>query len=150
MKLWHYTSRDRLFEIIESGEIYTTKSNVTGAKESATVWISANPIWEKTATKLVQTENGEYYRLTKQEQHQIMGLGRIEINPTNLSIFSWQHFAKHIAAKRHIARDMEVHGRQAGGNPNQWFGSTKPIPKEHFISAEVWDGNEWQVIQSEF
>jgi len=45
---------------------------------------------------------------------------------------------------------MEVSGRTSGGNPNQWFGSTKPIGKEHFLSAEIWNGEEWIVIQTEF
>jgi hypothetical protein len=149
MKLWHYTTKDRLDEIIESGEIRTSTANRTGQSESATLWLSSNPIWEHTATKLTSV-GGTIRGLTKKEQHELFGLGRIEVNTQNISFFSWSTFVKNIAAKRHVARSMEVSGRTSGGNPNQWFGSTKPIPKEHFISAEVWDGNEWQVIQTEF
>jgi len=89
-------------------------------------------------------------KLTKKEQHEVLGLGRIEVNTQNISFFSWSTFVKNIAAKRHVARSMEVSGRTSGGNPNQWFGSTKPIGKEHFLSAEIWNGEEWIVIQTEF
>ena len=149
MKLWHYTAKDRVDEIIESGEIRTSTANRTGQRESATVWLSSNPIWENTATKL--TSVGDTIRkLTKKEQHELFGLGRIEVNTQNISFFSWSTFVKNIAAKRHVARSMEVSGRTSGGNPNQWFGSTKPVGKEHFLSAEIWNGEEWIVIQTEF
>jgi len=149
MKLWHYTTKDRIQEIIESGEIRTSTENRTGQRESATLWLSSNPIWENTATKLT-FDGGTMRKLTKKEQHEVLGLGRIEVNTQNISFFSWSTFVKNIAAKRHVARSMEVSGRTSGGNPNQWFGSTKPIGKEHFLSAEIWNGEEWIVIQTEF
>jgi len=149
MKLWHYTTKDRIQEIIESGEIRTSTENRTGQRESATLWLSSNPIWENTATKLT-FDGGTMRKLTKKEQHEVLGLGRIEVNTQNISFFSWSTFVKNIAAKRHVARSMEVSGRTSGGNPNQWFGSTKPIGKEHFLSAEIWNAEEWIVIQTEF
>jgi len=149
MKLWHYTTKDRIQEIIESGEIRTSTENRTGQRESATLWLSSNPIWENTATKLT-FDGGTMRKLTKKEQHEVLGLGRIEVNTQNISFFSWSTFVKNIAAKRHVARSMEVSGRTSGGNPNQWFGSTKPVGKEHFLSAEIWNGEEWIVIQTEF
>ena len=149
MKLWHYTTRDRVTEIIASGEIRTSVANRTGQKESATLWMSSNPIWENTATKLV-SDGRNIRQLSKTEQHECFGLGRIEVDTTNISFFTWLTFTKNIAAKRHIAREMEKTGRKNGGNPNQWYGSTKTISKDAFISAEIWDGTDWEVIQTAF
>jgi len=149
MKLWHYTTKDRIQEIIESGEIRTSGANRTGQSESPTLWLSSNPIWENTATKLY-SDGLNTRKLSKKEQHELFGLGRIEVNTQNISFFSWRTFVKNIAAKRHVARSMEVSGKTSGGNPNQWFGSTKPVGKEHFLSAEIWNGEEWIVIQTEF
>lgn len=147
--LWHYTTRDRLIEIVNSGEIWTSKSNATGAKEPSTVWVSSNPLWENTATKFI-VERGVYRLMTKEEQFAEFGLGRIEISASTDGIFSWNLFCKNIAANRPLARAMEISGRENGGNPNQWFGRLKPITKEYFISAEIWDGTKWVVVQSEF
>lgn len=149
MKLWHYTTRDRIHEIIETSEIRTSDANRTGQSESPTLWLSSNPIWENTATKLY-SDGLNTRKLSKKEQHELLGLGRIEVDTQNISVFTWSTFVKNIAAKRHVARSMEVSGRTSGGNPNQWYGSTKPIGKEHFLSAEIWNGEEWIVIQNEF
>lgn len=149
MKLWHYTTKDRIHEIIESGEIRTSGANRTGQSESPTLWLSSNPIWENAATKLY-SDGLNTRKLSKKEQHELLGLGRIEVDTQNISFFTWSTFVKNIAAKRHIARSMEVSGRTSGGNPNQWFGSTKPIGKEHFLSAEIWNGEERVVIQTKF
>ena len=149
MKLWHYTTAFRIPEIIESGEIRTSNANATGNREVPTLWLSSNPIWENTATKYFN-DGFNRYPLTKEQQHERFGLGRIEVNTQTISYFTWHTFVKNIAAKRHIARGMEESGRKSGGNPKQWFGSTKPIGTEHFLSAEIWDGNEWKVVKTEF
>jgi hypothetical protein len=127
----------------------TSGANRTGQSESPTLWLSSNPIWENTATKLY-SDGLNTRKLSKKEQHELLGLGRIEVDTQNISFFTWSTFVKNIAAKRHIARSMEVSGRTSGGNPNQWYDSTKPIGKEHFLSAKIWNGEEWVVIQNEF
>jgi len=145
LRLWHYTTAGRIDEIIESGEIRATKFNATSLREKPTVWVSSNPLWERTATKMIADDSGNIITLSMAEQHELVGLGRIEIFNDTPDLFTWHRFKNYIAPKKQIARDMEAAGIKKGANPSEWYGSHKPIEKIDWIKAEIWDGKQWQV-----
>ena len=145
LRLWHYTTAERIDEIIESGEIRTSKHNATSRKEKPTVWVSSNPLWERTATKMIIDEMGNRKTLSMAEQHELIGLGRIEVYNDTPDLFTWHRFKNYIAPKKHIAREMEAVGIKKGANPSEWYGSHEPIARLDWIKAEIWDGKQWQV-----
>jgi hypothetical protein len=145
-QFWHYTTPDRLEEILNSEVIKATKLNSTNKKEPSTCWVSKNPIWEPTATKAVMDENGERVQLTMNEQIEILGLARIEIEPTT-PLISWMKY-KHISKGNWALLDlMEKHGISIGARPGDWFCSLKPISINHWIRAEVWENGSWKEIE---
>jgi hypothetical protein len=143
--LWHYTTKERLEEIINSGELRATEANKTTSTEKATLWFSKNPIWEPTATKMVMTESG-IKRLTKNEQYDLFGLGRIQIND-NVQVKSWKHFKEFGGGKLKILRKLEEAGIKMGGNPSNWFWTFEKVGIEKWITVEFWDGNSWQLYK---
>lgn len=139
--LWHYTTKDRLEEIINSGELRATDANKTSPTEKATLWFSKNPIWEPTATKMVMTESG-IKRLTKNEQFELFGLGRIQIND-NVQVKSWKHFKEFGGGKLKILRKLEEVGVKMGGNPNHWYWSWDNVAQENWLNIEYFNGTMW-------
>ncbi|MNQ79866.1 hypothetical protein D3C85_948240 [compost metagenome] len=61
---YHYTPEIRLSSIIDSGLIKLGTESVYASKEKACAWVSTNPTWEPTATKLALDQSGNLIRLT--------------------------------------------------------------------------------------
>ena len=108
-KLYHYTPEFRLEEIIESGEIrLATESVVDLKREKACAWVSSNPHWEETATKLF-VKDGITTQLTFKEQLANFGCGRIEVKSVGFTTWGkLKYLAKMnlIAAKTMEKREL--------------------------------------------
>jgi hypothetical protein len=140
---YHYTPLDRLEELIESGIIKLATASVLDVKrEKPCAWVSTNPHWENTATKLAIDKNGNKYQLTFNEQVEIFGCARIQVKPF-IGLINWGKL-KHIAKMNlQYAKVMEEVGVEKGASPKEWFGSLKPITIEYWIKAEIYKDGEW-------
>ena len=138
---WHYTTKDRLDEIINSGELKVSKANGTNSSEKGTLWFSKNPNWEPTATKMAMTPSG-VKELSKKEQYEIFGLGRIQISD-NVKLYNWKQFKEFGGGKIKLLRKMEESGIKMGGNPSFWYWTWENIPKEEWINIDYFNGSEW-------
>jgi hypothetical protein len=141
-RLWHYTSEDRLEAILESEQINTTLNNITHKKEKPTCWVSSNPLWENTATKMLTDGNGNYKKLKRKEQEELFGLARIEVEP-KFGFYAWKTFRKLAKVDKKIADNMELSGKENGAKISEWFCSFKPIPIDYWIRAEVYKNGQW-------
>jgi hypothetical protein len=139
--LWHYTTKSRLDEIINSGALKVSIANQTNAKEKATLWFSKNPNWEPTATKLAMTESG-VKRLTKKEQFDLFGLGRIQIDE-NVKLYNWKQFKEFGNANLKLLRKFEEAGIKMGGSPFHWFWTDADVKKDNWLIVEYYDGENW-------
>lgn len=73
--IYHYTSEQHLSKILETGELIVSEWERKNRVKPPVLWLSLNPVWENTATKLIN-ENGKIRRLTKEEQYRSFGLIR--------------------------------------------------------------------------
>lgn len=142
IRLWHYTTEERLESIIQSEQINTTTNNVTHKKEQATSWVSSNPFWENTATKLLTDGSGYFEKMTREEQLERFGLARIEVNP-KFGFYPWKTYRKLAKVEKKLADGMELSGIQNGAKIREWFCSFKPIPIDYWIRAEIFKDGEW-------
>lgn len=140
---YHYTTLKGLFEIIESGKINLSTANLNHKKEKPVAWVSTNPDWEVSATKVWVTSSGQIIFLSFEQQLEIGGCARIKVR--NRGLMNWAKL-KHVARMNlFCANNMES---IAGGKPREWFGSMFPIGKEKWICAEIYENGEWKTIQT--
>src|ERR1041384_3525889 len=79
MGIWHYTVGAKMKAILCDQVLKPATAGVPEGERTA-VWFSTNPIWESTANKLWQHDNGTIVRLTKDETDSLCkGLFRIEV-----------------------------------------------------------------------
>jgi hypothetical protein len=138
---WHYTTKERLKEILNSGVIKTSLHNSSSKNEKETLWVSKNPRWEPTATKMIMTPTGPKL-LSVQEQFELVGLGRIKIND-KVKFYSWKDFKKIGGGNLKSLRKMEESGVRLGANPLHWFCSFVNIEIDNWTSIEYWNGEQW-------
>jgi hypothetical protein len=144
-KYYHYTTEDRVPEILKSKKI-TLATKYLNKKEKPCAWVSSNSVWENTAAKMAKNSIGTLIQLTFQEQLELFGCARIQVKPHNLT--PWPKL-------RHVARItsdnttfLEKLGKERGANPTEWFGSMYPIGLDQWIKIEIYKNGEWIEIQN--
>tara|TARA_B110000091_G_C13720582_1_gene434582 strand:+ start:713 stop:1171 length:459 start_codon:yes stop_codon:yes gene_type:complete len=141
MKLWHYTSKERIDTILDSEVINLATAGVP-KREKPAAWLSSNPIWENTATKPKIDESGNRSTMTKDEMDLALGLARIEVEVFS-GIINWKHFKRVSGIKNSSALALESSGLNQNANPKEWFTSFKPISIDYWIKAEIWVEGKW-------
>ena len=145
MKYYHYTTVPYLQTILKDGKIKLARSKGKGIKDIA--WVSTNPLMEKTALKAAITPTGKLEIITLEEQHEICGVARFEIDPKVLIKWSvLKHKAGYHKFHKKTGKNMSQSLEKAtryGANPNEWYGSLNPITEKHFLNVEIYNGKEW-------
>lgn len=140
-RFFHYTIETRLEEIIQSEIISLATVGIDNKKEKPCAWVSTNPKWEATATKMIRNQQGGITQMTFEEQLLSVGCARIEVEDKGL--FPWKTIRKISNMRSRDADRMELQGIQKGGSPSEWFGSFSPIDINRWIRAEVYRNGEW-------
>lgn len=141
-KFYHYTPAFRISEMLNSMEIKPAVIGL-GKNEKPVTWISSNPFWENTATKMMNTEMG-LVQLTFNQQVQYFGCARIEVKPNNL--IPWKSLKHQAKIDRKKAANLIEKGEKMGGNPNEWYGSLSPIHINDWIKIEIYENGKWVTI----
>lgn len=141
LRFFHYTTETRLEEIIQSEIISLATAGIDNKKEKPCAWVSSNSMWERTATKMAHNQFGEVIQLSFEEQLNIWGCARIEVEPKGF--LPWKIIRKISNMRSRDADRMELQGIQKGGSPSEWFGSFSPIDINRWIRAEVYRNGEW-------
>ncbi len=144
-RYFHYTTESRIKEIIDSGLIKLATKSIYHKNEKPVTWVSTNPQWENTATKIVFTITGESKHLTFEEQVKMLGCARIEVK--NIGLNTWAKLIHKANMDKRAAKGFEETGKMKGANPNEWYGSLKPIRKEKWIKAEIYKNGKWELYQ---
>jgi hypothetical protein len=143
--IYHYTSGQHLQKILDTGELIVSQWEKKNNVKPAALWLSLNPVWENTATKQV-VENGKVRQLTKEEQHQNLGLIRFVIVFKKKTLCSWGKYKFDSNTLPQTYESMEQVGLKVGADPNEWYASFRNIPLSNCISCEKWNGKEWVTI----
>lgn len=142
--IWHYTSGSHLKMILESGELRVSDWERKEGVKPPALWLSLNPIWENTATKMVLA-GGQYRWLTKEEQYLNFGLVRFPIPFQKNALCSWAAYKHKSNTPLNVYWQLEKIGIERGANPSEWYASFKNIPLSECISCETWDGEKWNI-----
>ena len=132
-KFWHYTNGRRIDQIIESGQINLATAYIE-KNERPAVWLSTNPLFENTATRL--TKEGEDIPFNDSRLPAI----RIEVRPSDKYV-TWARFKHTGKISPRMAMHVEKVGRESGANPAQWYASFRPILMKDWLSIEIWDNS---------
>ena len=67
-RFFHYTTETRLEKIIQSEIISLATIGIDNKREKPCAWVSTNPKWEATATKMIRNQQGGITQMTFEEQ----------------------------------------------------------------------------------
>lgn len=143
-RVFHYTILERYQSIFNDGEIkVATKFVPVGVKP--VVWFTTNPDWDETANKGAAMDDGSFKTLNRQSMWE-MGVHpiRIEIDPTMVSLRSWNNYKKNSGDSKEVLKGLEKTAKQVGSNPKLWLVSYESVPIRAIIGVSNWDGVKWQ------
>ena len=140
LRFFHYTSPTYLPAIIKAGYIKFATAGID-KKEKPAVWLSTNPVWEHTATKIGMI-NGIPTQMTMEQQYKLVGLARIEVQRLD-DFVSWKKFRHVSGVTEQSFLFMERLGKMKDANPDEWWAYFKVIERKDWLAVEVWDGKEW-------
>jgi len=144
--IYHYTSGQHLEKILDKGELIVSEWEKKNKVKPPALWLSLNPVWENTATKLIGDKYGNVREMTKEEQHVNYGLIRFVLEFNKETLCSWAKYKHKSNTPLKTYKQMEDTGIQLGANPKEWFASFKNIPLSKCICCEKYDGKEWQML----
>lgn len=139
-QVWHYTAATKLMQIITSGEI-KPGTILLEKNERPSVWVSANPVWENTATKMAR-KGSVIKQLTFEEMKTHFGLARIEVKFDD-SLVPWSKFKRASRISSTLYHNLERAGYEMRAKPHEWYAVFHSIKMENWISIEVWQNNSW-------
>jgi len=142
MKIWHYTIKERLDQILKDRLIKPAVAAV-GAHEKPAVWFSSNQSWEETANKVL----GDFADLLlldrKKKTHEMSkGLARIGV-ASETAPLTWNDFKRLSGIKPKEAKDLYQLAIAIGARIGEWFVSFDAVPAEKWLAVELWDGTNW-------
>ena len=145
--IYHYTTIKQSLLIIESGFIkvseYERKNNV----KPPALWLSLNPLWENTATKMTKNIFGETVSLSFEEQHMQFGCARFLIEFNKDKLCSWAKYKHASNTTLEMYNQMEKVGFQKNANPKEWYASFKNISIDEVIGYQIWNGEYWEDLE---
>jgi hypothetical protein len=140
--VWHYTKGVHLPKILATGEIRPATAGVP-VGEQPIVWFSGNATWEATANPGRRDDAGKLHDATVEEMDAIFGgRARISVNDATAP-YDWYHLKRAAGIKTRMARDMEVDAIRRGASPKDWRGTFDPVPREKWLSVEVFHNGAW-------
>lgn len=141
--IYHYTNGQHLDKIIESGLLRVSEWERKNKVKPPALWLSLNPVWEPTASKSIDSF-GTAVKLSKEQQHEMLGLYRFVIPFNKTELCSWGRYKYKSNTSSSTYLDMQSYGRSLNANPKDWYASFKNIPLTKCIRCEKWDGEKWE------
>lgn len=141
--LYHYTIGAKLRLIAgsghEGGELQT-RGHGAAPGEKPVLWLSANPQWEPTATKVISLDGGRtFMRPSLAQLHAAAGLFRFRVRPRQVvaelesrgiecKLVPWTRIAMVARIQPAAMVDMVQRGLSWGATPMHWWGCMGALP----------------------
>ncbi|WP_210499219.1 hypothetical protein [Vibrio crassostreae] len=150
MKLFHYTTGNKLKMIIDSGllrptEEFTLNPSPTGKRIKPPVWLSKNETLEPAAIKPVMA-GGVKKKLPVEKFANHFGLYRIQVKPSGKTL-SFPRLVRAMGLPSGEARDMANAAVADGCDVSDWYGYIGKIKVKDFLSIEKYDDGDWIEIK---
>jgi len=140
--VWHYTIGTHFKSIMDSGVLLTEKQTTPQALRpghKGCVWFSSDRVWEPTACKGGVDQDGRAVWFSREQTaHLGGGLARVGVR-VGWGIEYWPAGKRTLGLHRVEIRALEEYGRGHGGDPSQWYYSTRPIPSSRWVAVERFD-----------
>ena len=140
--IYHYTTGQKLRQIINSGVIQPTTAKIE-PHEKPVAWFSIQDQWEPTATKVpIPGIQGQI--ATAQAQG---GLVRITV-PGTCAPYSFPQLPLIAGTKLSVCIGLLIAGHELGSDPDTWRFTPTPVPTAMFREVEFYDfaSDRWLAI----
>jgi hypothetical protein len=144
--LYHYTNGNKISSIIRSGIIISSPEKPK-PREKSIAWLSSNPLWEKTANKII-LQNGISTLLNQTEtSYYCRGLFRFVFDLSTYpgEIFQWPKLAVKARIPDGIKKRLVSRAKKASVKPEQWYGLIGNMNIAH-SKLEVYVDGTWMKI----
>jgi hypothetical protein len=140
--LYHYTNGTKL-ELIQNDGIIKSSPEVTKLKEKPIAWLSSNAVFEKTATKIIQSVDGTKLCNMEETALYCKGIYRFGFVETELEgVLHWPRLGVQARIPESIKKRLLKRAKLAKVSPNQWYGVLDNISIEN-ATLEAWRGGRW-------
>lgn len=155
---WHYTYSNSIDAILESGVLLPPaelhidygaalsrserKSRGFQADEKL-VLFSENPLWEPASYRGVHFPYGTIVDIHRLEDYPLYGFTVYRIAVPTYRLKPYTQLLREVHMPKEMAKSLAESARKLGANPYQWWGTTKPVPEEHWLSVEVYEDGNW-------
>ncbi len=140
--LYHYTNGTKLAQIKKDGFIKSVP-DITTKKEKPVAWLSTNPLFEKTANKIVMINGVSKLCNMEETATYCNGLYRFCFEKESLeSLFQWPRLSVEARIPEKIKNTLTKRAKKAKVSPSQWWGVLGNISIAN-STLERWDGQRW-------
>ena len=132
--IYHYTIARHAASILRDGVIRPATAFIPKG-ERPIVWFSANPTWEASAQKAGLVSRDETER-------QLGPLYRFGVSPKTAP-YNFERLVFLAQMDPRIAVLLKSQGIEVGANPDEWFGTFRPVERERWLSVEELVSGVW-------
>lgn len=131
MLLYHYTIGSKLKAIYEDGFLKLTP-HAPKLGEKPVVWLSSNPVFEKTASKLVTSLDDMQPRLMSFEVCELRAGGtyRFVFDHIDQDVFLWQVLKHKAKMPKKTVKRLVSRAKSIKAKPSEWSGTLSVLPIE--------------------
>jgi hypothetical protein len=140
--LFHYTTGQKLADILRSGAILPTTAKVP-PHEKPVAWFSTSPTWEPTCTKVpIPGKLGQLMTASAQG-----GLARITV-PASAAPHRIHDLSRLAGTTPEDWLGLLLAGLELGSDPNTWRFTLEPVPVALFREVEFFDfaTDRWHAV----
>jgi hypothetical protein len=145
MSLYHYTTGQKLPQILDSGYLIPSSAGCR-VNEEPLLWFSKSKDYEPTALKMMVCPDGSFQTLTQEQQRSLVGNVRFLLKPDKVHVMPWLTACKTAGISTKDRKSLELVGRRQGGNPKNWFATLDYVPIE-LLLIEVETDNGWKPME---
>lgn len=137
MFLYHYTNGLKIAAIVNAGILMATPEKPKPG-EKRVVWFSSNPLWEKTANKIVSINGEEKLLDMKGTEKYTQGLFRIKLKKESMeNLYGWPLLAAKARIPENIKKRLTKRAKAAKVNAQEWFGVIGDVELKEFVVEKM-------------
>jgi hypothetical protein len=138
--LWHYTTADRLTQILAAGELRPVP---LAKKVKPVVWFTTQSDWEPMANRVWQSPEGTVRRLGKDQTIVLAGgLARIAVAP-DVATIDWKTYKAESDIVPKMAQQIYNEAVSLGSRPGDWYATFQSVPRDRWLRVEIWENEAW-------